>query len=148
MNLNNLLTQFFQLKEVFEKYASIEENGEKFMTNEDFVVKYLRLLPEENYNHETLDIFAGVIDCNKDNRISFGEFSAFERNLCQPDALYRTSFQLFDTNGGGSVSFSEFKEIMSKENIQLKKLKKHIIMICCLIKRKLNELCWHWPIPF
>ena len=86
--------------QVFEKYASIEENGEKFMTNEDFVVKYLQLLPQKNFNHETLFILAGVIDSNKDNRISFDEFSSFERKLCHPDALYKTSFHLFDTNGG------------------------------------------------
>ena len=84
------------------------------MTDEDFVVKYLQLLPDQNYCPETLSLFAGVIDANKDNRISFEEFAEFERKLCRPDALYRTSFQLFDTNGGGSVSFSEFKEIMSK----------------------------------
>ena len=84
------------------------------MTDEDFVVKYLQLLPEQNYCPETLALFAGVIDTNKDNRISFDEFAELEKRLCRPDALYRTTFQLFDTNGGGSVSFSEFKEIMSK----------------------------------
>ena len=84
------------------------------MTDEDFVVRYLKLLPEKDYNCETLSLLAGVIDSNKDNRISFEEFLDFERRLCHPDALYRTSFQLFDTNGGGSVSFSEFSEIMSK----------------------------------
>ena len=36
--------------------------------------------------------------------ISFNEFAAFEGRLCIPDALYRTAFQLFDTNGNGSVS--------------------------------------------
>ena len=102
------------MKEIFEKYSSREENGEKLMTNEDFVVKYLQLLPTKNYNADTLSLFAGVIDSNKDNRISFDEFLALERRLCKPDALYRTIFQLFDTNGGGSVSFLEFKEIMSK----------------------------------
>ena len=95
-----ILFIFFKLFQVFEKYASIEENGEKFMTNEDFVVKYLQLLPQKHYNHETLLILAGVIDSNKDNRISFDEFSSMERKLCHPDALYKTSFQLFDTNGG------------------------------------------------
>ena len=37
--------------------------------------------------------------------ISFEEFQAFEGRLCVPDALYRTAFQLFDTNGNGTVSF-------------------------------------------
>ena len=30
---------------------------------------------------------------------------AFEGSLCVPDALYKTAFQLFDTNGNGTVSF-------------------------------------------
>jgi len=37
--------------------------------------------------------------------ISFAEFQAFEGLLCVPDALYKTAFQLFDTNGNGMVAF-------------------------------------------
>lgn len=37
--------------------------------------------------------------------ISFAEFQAFEGHLCDPDALYRTAFQLFDLNGTGFVGF-------------------------------------------
>ena len=104
-----------KLREVFDKYASkTDEEGLRFMTNEDFVVHYLKLLPEENYNKDTLNLFAGVIDSNKDDRITFEELLMLERSLCHPDSLYRTIFQLFDTNGGGSVSFDEFQEIMSK----------------------------------
>lgn len=40
--------------------------------------------------------------------ISFPEFQAFEGLLCVPDALYKTAFQLFDTNGNGMVSFGEY----------------------------------------
>ena len=40
--------------------------------------------------------------------ISFDEFQAFEGRLCVPDALYRTAFQLFDTNGNGTVSFGKY----------------------------------------
>jgi len=39
--------------------------------------------------------------------ISFPEFQAFEGLLCVPDALYKTAFQLFDTNGNGVVNFGE-----------------------------------------
>ena len=49
--------------------------------------------------------------------ISFNEFQAFEGRLTIPDALYRTAFQLFDTNGNGSVSYDEFKEIISKTTL-------------------------------
>lgn len=50
-------------------------------------------------------LLGGVADTNKDGSISFSEFQAFEGLLCQPDALYKTAFQLFDKNGNGSVTF-------------------------------------------
>lgn len=49
--------------------------------------------------------YSGVLDSSKDGLISYHEFLAFEGRLCVPDALYRTAFQLFDTNGNGTVSF-------------------------------------------
>jgi len=105
------------LKDVFEKYASLTVDGVKFMTDEDFVIKYLGLLPENNYNKETLACLLGVLDQSKEGRISFNEFQNFEGNLCVPDALYKTAFQLFDTNGNGTVSFDEFHGILSKTTL-------------------------------
>ena len=97
-----------KLKAVFEKYASLEVEGVKYMTDEDFVIKYLELLPANEYSKESLHLLCGVLDQSKDGRISFAEFQAFEGNLCVPDALYKTAFHLFDTNGNGTVSFEEF----------------------------------------
>ena len=51
-----------RLKEVFSKYASVTEGGERFLTYEDFVVQFLKLLPEKNYNKETLALFGGILD--------------------------------------------------------------------------------------
>jgi hypothetical protein len=45
--------------------------------------------------------------------ISFPEFQAFEGLLCVPDALYKTAFQLFDTNGNGVVNFGELTVVSS-----------------------------------
>lgn len=39
-----------KLREVFQKYASQQRNGEHFMTSEDFIRGYLGLFPEENFN--------------------------------------------------------------------------------------------------
>lgn len=117
-----------KLRDVFNKYAShTTDTGEKYMTDEDFVRKYLGFFPEENYNkvkgfftlkkirvikrdklQASVTYLAGVLDSNKDGLISFAEFQAFEGLLCAPDALYKTAFQLFDTNGNGAVSFGEF----------------------------------------
>jgi len=109
-----------KLKEIFEKYASLEVDGVKYMTDEDFVIKYLELLPEANYNKESLHLLCGVLDQSKEGRISFAEFQTFEGNLCVPDALYKTAFQLFDTNGNGTVSFDEFLGILSKTTLHKK----------------------------
>lgn len=52
-----------------------------------------------------MQLIAGIVDMDKDGFISFEEFQAFEGLLCVPDALYKTAFQLFDTNGNGLVAF-------------------------------------------
>ena len=44
--------------------------------------------------------------------ISFVEFHEFEGRLCVPNALYRTAFQLFDTEGSDTVSFDNFRQIV------------------------------------
>lgn len=108
------------LHEVFNRYASIEKNGEKFMTAEDFVIKYLTLLDDNNYNKDTVRLLAAIVDTSKDGLISYSEFQAFEGLLCFPDALYKTAFQLFDTNGNGMVSFTEFVEVMMKTELHKK----------------------------
>ncbi|XP_065169922.1 calcium-binding mitochondrial carrier protein Aralar1 [Atheta coriaria] len=103
-----------QLHAIFNKYASIEQNGERFMNADDFVRRYLKLFEGDNVNKDSVRLLAGIVDTNKDNLISYAEFQAFEGLLCFPDALYKTAFQLFDTNGNGVVSFSEFVEVMRK----------------------------------
>uniref|UniRef100_A0A6P7H355 Calcium-binding mitochondrial carrier protein Aralar1-like n=1 Tax=Diabrotica virgifera virgifera TaxID=50390 RepID=A0A6P7H355_DIAVI len=108
------------LHEIFNRYATVNKNGEKFMTAEDFVIKYLKLLDDQNYNKDTVKLLAAIVDTSKDGLISYPEFQAFEGLLCFPDALYKTAFQLFDTNGNGMVSFSEFVEVMKKTELHRK----------------------------
>ncbi|CAH0559012.1 unnamed protein product [Brassicogethes aeneus] len=105
------------LREVFARYASTEKNGEKFMTSEDFVIRYLRLFDPNNYNVDSVKLLAGIVDTSKDGLISYPEFQAFEGLLCFPDALYKTAFRLFDTNGNGMVSFPEFVEVINKTEL-------------------------------
>lgn len=93
------------LIEIFKKYASVEKNGEKFMTSEDFIRRYLGLFDGNNYNAASVKLLASIVDTNKDGLISYTEFQAFEGTLCYPDALYKTAFHLFDTKGNGLVSF-------------------------------------------
>lgn len=85
-----------KLREIFDKYASVDKSGEKFMTYEDFIVKYLNLIPQvdDPVSKKTIKLLGGILDTSKDGLISFIEFSAFEAVLCHPDALYRTAFQV------------------------------------------------------
>ncbi|XP_061934517.1 calcium-binding mitochondrial carrier protein Aralar1 isoform X4 [Apis cerana] len=106
-----------RLHEIFNQYASQEKNGERFMTSSDFVRTYLGLYTNPDYNPDSVNLLAGIVDTSKDGLISFAEFQAFEGLLCVPDALYKTAFQLFDTNGNGMVAFDEFAEVMRKTEL-------------------------------
>lgn len=103
-----------RLHDIFLQYATKEVKGEKYITSEDFVRKFLGLFSEDDYNEESVRLIAGIVDTDKDGLISFPEFQSFEALLCVPDALYKTAFQLFDTNGNGMVAFEEFAEVMRK----------------------------------
>lgn len=59
-----------------------------------------------------MELIAGIVDMDKDGLISFAEFQAFEGLLCVPDALYKTAFQLFDTNGNGLVTFGKYFNVV------------------------------------
>ncbi|XP_076300525.1 calcium-binding mitochondrial carrier protein Aralar1 isoform X4 [Lasioglossum baleicum] len=106
-----------RLHEIFNQYASQEKNGERYMTPADFVRSYLGLYTNPDYNPDSVNLLAGIVDTSKDGVISFAEFQAFEGLLCVPDALYKTAFQLFDTNGNGMVAFEEFAEVMMKTEL-------------------------------
>ncbi|KAG1678126.1 Calcium-binding mitochondrial carrier protein Aralar1 [Nymphon striatum] len=102
-----------QLELIFNKYASIEKDGELLMTPGDFVRGYLGLYPGPDYNQKTVEILGSSLDTSKDGFISFPEFHAFETLLCAPDALYRTAFQIFDLDGTGDITFDEFKDVVT-----------------------------------
>ncbi|XP_058064276.1 calcium-binding mitochondrial carrier protein Aralar1 isoform X1 [Anopheles bellator] len=105
-----------KLREIFSKYATQQLNGEPHMTSEDFVRSFLG----QSYNEESTNLVAGIADTSKDGLISFAEFQAFEGLLCTPDALYKTAFQLFDRNGNGSVTYSEFVDVFKKTDLHAK----------------------------
>ncbi|NXI47447.1 CMC1 protein, partial [Galbula dea] len=100
-------------------YASVEKDGEHYMTPEDFVQKYLGLYTDPRYNPKTVQLLAGVADQTKDGLISYQEFLAFESVLCTPDAIFIVAFQLFDKSGNGEVTFANVKEILEQTIIHL-----------------------------
>ncbi|GAB1290543.1 Calcium-binding mitochondrial carrier protein Aralar2 [Apodemus speciosus] len=106
-----------ELKAIFLKYASIEKNGEFFMSPHDFVTRYLNIFGESQPNPKTVELLSGVVDQTKDGLISFQEFVAFESVLCAPDALFMVAFQLFDKAGKGEVTFEDVKQVFGQTTI-------------------------------
>ncbi|XP_037081771.1 calcium-binding mitochondrial carrier protein Aralar1-like isoform X2 [Pollicipes pollicipes] len=102
-----------KLHTIFLQYASVEKDGEKYMTPTDFIRNFLGWFTDNNYNSTSVKLLGGIIDTSKDGLISFPEFQAFEGQLCAPDALYHMAFQLFDTHGSGAVSYDEFKDLIT-----------------------------------
>uniref|UniRef100_A0A8D1RII8 Solute carrier family 25 member 13 n=1 Tax=Sus scrofa TaxID=9823 RepID=A0A8D1RII8_PIG len=101
----------------FKQYASIEKNGEFFMSPNDFVTRYLNIFGESQPNPKTVELLSGVVDQTKDGLISFQEFVAFESVLCAPDALFMVVFQLFDKAGKGEVTFEDVKQVFEQTTI-------------------------------
>lgn len=60
-----------KLREIFDRFASVEQKGSRFMTPENFIRDYLGMYPEANYNRETVKILASAADTTKDGLISF-----------------------------------------------------------------------------
>ncbi|KAM9650418.1 LOW QUALITY PROTEIN: electrogenic aspartate/glutamate antiporter SLC25A13, mitochondrial [Trichechus inunguis] len=106
-----------ELRTIFLKYASIEKNGEFFMSPNDFVTGYLNIFGESQPNPKTVELLSGVVDQTKDGLISFQEFVAFESVLCTPDALFMVAFQLFDKAGKGEVTFEDVKRVFGQTTI-------------------------------
>ncbi|XP_064018912.1 electrogenic aspartate/glutamate antiporter SLC25A12, mitochondrial isoform X1 [Pogoniulus pusillus] len=108
-----------ELRNIFLQYASVEKDGEHYMTPEDFVQKYLGLHTDPRHNPKTVQLLAGVADQTKDGLISYQEFLAFESVLCTPDAIFIVAFQLFDKSGNGEITFANVKEIFEQTVIHL-----------------------------
>ncbi|XP_048057550.1 calcium-binding mitochondrial carrier protein Aralar2 isoform X2 [Megalobrama amblycephala] len=106
-----------ELKSIFLKYASVEKNGERHMSPEDFVFKFLHAQTDIRLSKEATVLLAGVLDQTKDGLISFQEFLAFESVLCAPDALFMVAFQLFDKTGNGTATFEDVKQVFGQTTI-------------------------------
>lgn len=55
-----------ELREVFDKYAKVEKDGEKFMKPEDFMLDYLGDGKRENLNIETARLIGSILDTTRD----------------------------------------------------------------------------------
>ncbi|KAK7125048.1 hypothetical protein R3I94_019188 [Phoxinus phoxinus] len=106
-----------ELRSIFLKYASVEKNGEQYMSPDDFVSKFLHAQTDIRLSKEATVLLAGVLDQTKNGLISFQEFLAFESVLCAPDALFVVAFQLFDKTGNGIATFEDVKQVFGQTTI-------------------------------
>ncbi|CAG8594403.1 13301_t:CDS:2 [Cetraspora pellucida] len=100
-------------KKVFEKFASVEIDGQKYMNQDDFVSA---VAPGEDYKKirkEQFGILFRIADNGKKGLISFQDFVIFENLLSKPDAEYDIAFRLFDIEGKGKITIERFKDILS-----------------------------------
>ncbi|KAF9919566.1 mitochondrial aspartate-glutamate transporter agc1 [Linnemannia zychae] len=100
-------------KRVFNRFASIERNGEKFMTKDDFVNA---IAPGEDYKRLQRSQYAvlfNVVDREQKGYLTLSDFIVFENLLSHPDSEYEIAFRLFDTTGSGKITRDQFKQILS-----------------------------------
>lgn len=96
----------------FTKFASIEENGQKYLSVDDFVNA---IAPEKEDYHKiqrhSYAVLFQVADRSKQGKVSAADWEAFEQLLDKPDAEYIIAFRLFDQEGTGQVDFNKFVEL-------------------------------------
>jgi solute carrier family 25 aspartate/glutamate transporter 12/13 len=98
-------------KRTFLRFASISDNNQKYLSEEDFLNAIAP--PNEDYHKITRNSYAvlfQVADRSHSGRISLNDWYAFEQLLNKPDAEYEIAFRLFDRDGTGEVDFKEFVE--------------------------------------
>ncbi|EPB90455.1 mitochondrial aspartate-glutamate transporter agc1 [Mucor circinelloides] len=100
-------------RRTFQKYASIDKEGEKFMTKDDFLSA---IAPGEDFKkiqREQFELLYKLADKNNKGVVSFDDFVIFEDLLSKADAEYEVAFRVFDVNGTGKVTFDQFKSVLS-----------------------------------
>ncbi|KAJ1989548.1 mitochondrial aspartate-glutamate transporter agc1 [Dimargaris cristalligena] len=112
-------------KAVFEQFASVQEEGERFMTSTDFARALWSLDPatqslqqspsstSPSFSSAQYDILFRMADARKRGRISIADFQAFQLLLSRPYAEFEMAFKLLDTQGRGTLSLSDFKQIVT-----------------------------------
>ncbi|KAF8452981.1 mitochondrial carrier protein [Terfezia claveryi] len=103
-------------RRTFDRHASLESDGQKYMTEEDFVNAIAPV--NEDYHkirREQYSILFAVADRRKVGRLNFQDWATFENLLGKPDAEYEIVFRLFDTQGIGSVKFDDFRRIHDEQ---------------------------------
>ncbi|KAI9312276.1 olfactory receptor [Dichotomocladium elegans] len=102
-----------QYRRLFYKNASVEKDGDKYMTETDFLATVAAGEDFKKIQREQFGLLYKVADRSNKGLVSFEDFVIFQNLLSKPDAEYEIAFRLFDVNGTGKVTFDQFKEVLS-----------------------------------
>eukprot|EP01006_Ploeotia_vitrea_P029974 TRINITY_DN62441_c0_g2_i1.p1 TRINITY_DN62441_c0_g2~~TRINITY_DN62441_c0_g2_i1.p1 ORF type:complete len:382 (-),score=38.04 TRINITY_DN62441_c0_g2_i1:635-1747(-) len=101
-------------KRRFRHFASQEENGEPWMTIEDFFRSIMLIEKKDAKQLDTTPLASLFerVDANHDGRISFQEYVLFLTLLSTPKKVFETLFKMVDFDGSGTISREEFKSVV------------------------------------
>ncbi|WWD17747.1 hypothetical protein CI109_102188 [Kwoniella shandongensis] len=101
-------------RRTFEKFASEEVEGKKYLTPAQFVDAIAPT--DEGFSKIKREQYTNlfrVADSSRRGLVSFEDFVVFETLLKRPDADYQLAFQVFDVDASGSIDYDEFKAVLS-----------------------------------
>lgn len=108
-------------EKVFQYFASIQKDGQRFMTPRDFVRSITPFLGGDasaNVSSSSDNLPAAfqrvvsVADPDGDGLISFAEYVFFTSLLSIPRKYFKTAFRLMDRNRDDSVDAEEFRKVL------------------------------------
>ncbi|ORZ06931.1 mitochondrial carrier domain-containing protein [Absidia repens] len=100
-------------RQVFNKHASVEKDGNHYMNKDDFLAA---IAPGEDFakiKREQFGLLYKIAAASNKDQISFNDFVIFQNLLSKPDAEYEVAFRLFDVNNTGKITFDQFKQVLS-----------------------------------
>jgi solute carrier family 25 aspartate/glutamate transporter 12/13 len=106
-----------QQRATFDKYASLEKGGLKYMTADDFLKAITAVANTDAHPRGALDedkfrVLFRMADVDKNNLITYQEYVNFENAINKPDAEYMLAFTIFDRDGNGKISKSDFQKVV------------------------------------
>lgn len=106
-----------QQRGTFDKYASLEKGGQKYMTADDFLKAITAVGNTDAHPRGALDedkfrVLFRMADVDKNNLITFQEYVNFQNIINKPDAEYMLAFTIFDRDGNGKISKSDFQAVV------------------------------------
>ncbi|EFA75270.1 hypothetical protein PPL_11345 [Heterostelium album PN500] len=119
-NYQDRIREFSTPEKIFQTFASINKNGEYFMTLDDFVRAVLshqfKTSSPGSTKNKSLDIKEvpisfKIADVDGDGLISFGEFMFFSTLLSIPEKSVDIAFKIFGVDHDNSIDVNEFTKI-------------------------------------